>query len=166
MSELNKENNKNSFQWLWVAIALQKWRHNTAKQQISSAKKTEAHEKHISKRLNILQPLQWIHEYRYQKWKCQKIKRLRHRRKMLVYLPSQSLQWEQAQQNQSCFWMQHKISKKITKQRTYIRSGLTNQVIRLLIRFRQELIAQMANIKWMFNQFRVPEKQQNFIRFL
>ena len=124
--ELNKEKNKNSFQSLWVAIALQKWRHNTAKQQISSATKTEPPEKHISKRLNILQPLQGIHEYRNEKWKCQKSKRLCHRRKMLVYPPSRSLQWKQAQQIKSCFWMQHRISRKITKQRTYIRSGLTN----------------------------------------
>ena len=30
-SELNEQNNKNGFQSLWVAIALQKWWHNIAK---------------------------------------------------------------------------------------------------------------------------------------
>ena len=43
---------------------------------------------------------------------------------------------------------------------------LTNQIIGVLIRFRQEPIAIMANIESMFYQVRVPEKHQNFLRFL
>ena len=41
---------------------------------------------------------------------------------------------------------------------------LTNQIIGVLIRFRQEPIAIMADIESMFYQ--VPEKHQNFLRFL
>ena len=43
---------------------------------------------------------------------------------------------------------------------------LTNQIIGVLIRFRQEPIAIMADIELMFYQVRVPEKHQNFLRFL
>ena len=52
-----------------------------------------------------------------------KISWLCRRRKMLVYLPSRSLQWDQAQRNESCFWLQHIISRKIAKQWTYVRFG-------------------------------------------
>ena len=43
---------------------------------------------------------------------------------------------------------------------------LTNQIIGVLIRFRQEPIAIMADIESMFYQVRVPGKHQNFLRFL
>ena len=43
---------------------------------------------------------------------------------------------------------------------------LTNQIIGVLIRFRQEPIAIMADIESMFYQVCVPEKHQNFLRFL
>ena len=43
---------------------------------------------------------------------------------------------------------------------------LTNQIIGVLIRFRQELIAIMPDIESMFYHMCVPEKHQNFPRFL
>ena len=43
---------------------------------------------------------------------------------------------------------------------------LTNQITGVLIRFRQEPIAIMADIESMFYQVRVPEKHQNVLRFL
>ena len=92
-------------------------------QQISSATKTKALEKQISKKPNILQPLQGIHEHPNEKRICQKINWHHHRRKMLIYSSSRSIQQEQAQQNKSCFWLQHRISRKISKQWTYARSG-------------------------------------------
>ena len=44
-------------------------------------------------------------------------------KKMLVYPQSKSLQWGEAQQNKSCFRQQQRISKNITKQWAYVRSG-------------------------------------------
>ena len=41
---------------------------------------------------------------------------------------------------------------------------LTNQIIGVLIRFRQEPIAIVADIELMYYQVRVPEKHQNFLR--
>ena len=43
---------------------------------------------------------------------------------------------------------------------------LTIQIIGVLIRFRQELIAIMADIESMFYQVHEPEKHQNFLTFL
>ena len=79
---------------------------------------------------------------------------------MLVYPLSRSLQWEQAQKNKSCFWLQHGISRKITKQRTYAKSSLNNQITGVLIRFRQEPIAIMADIKLMFDQVHVQKNNK------
>ena len=43
---------------------------------------------------------------------------------------------------------------------------LTNEITGVLIRFKREPIAIMADIESMFYQVRVPEKHQNFLRFL
>ena len=45
-------------------------------------------------------------------------------------------------------------------------SDLTNQLVGVLIRFRVELVAFMANIQAMFYQVKVPEKHRSFLRFL
>lgn len=43
---------------------------------------------------------------------------------------------------------------------------LTNSLIGVLIRFRKEPVAVMADIQAMFHQVRVPDKHVNFLRFL
>ncbi|XP_035989441.1 uncharacterized protein LOC118561455 [Fundulus heteroclitus] len=43
---------------------------------------------------------------------------------------------------------------------------LTNSVVEVLVRFRQEPIAIMADIQAMFHQVYVPEKHRDFLRFL
>ena len=43
---------------------------------------------------------------------------------------------------------------------------LTNGLIGVLVRFRQERIALMCDVEKMFHQFRVDEKDRNYIRFL
>ena len=43
---------------------------------------------------------------------------------------------------------------------------LTNQVVGVLTRFREEHITYMANIEAMFHQVRVPENQRSLLRFL
>ena len=43
---------------------------------------------------------------------------------------------------------------------------LTNQIIGVLIRFRQESIAIIADMELMFYQEHVPEKHQSFLRFI
>ena len=45
-------------------------------------------------------------------------------------------------------------------------SGLTNQLIGVLIRFREEHVAIMADIDAMFYQVKVAEKHRSFLRFL
>ena len=44
----------NKTRMVWLSIALQKWWHNTAKKQMSSAKKIEAFEKHYKEFMNTL----------------------------------------------------------------------------------------------------------------
>ena len=43
---------------------------------------------------------------------------------------------------------------------------LTNQLVGVLLRFREEPVAVMADIEAMFHQVRVPERFQNYLRFL
>ena len=43
---------------------------------------------------------------------------------------------------------------------------LTNQLVGVLLRFREEPVAVMADIEAMFRQVRVPERFQNYLRFL
>ena len=43
---------------------------------------------------------------------------------------------------------------------------LTNQLVGVLIRFREEHIAYMADIEFMFYLVRVPENQRSLLRFL
>lgn len=43
---------------------------------------------------------------------------------------------------------------------------LTNSLIGILIKFRQELVALMADIKAMFHQVKVSEKHVDYLRFL
>ena len=43
---------------------------------------------------------------------------------------------------------------------------LTNQIIGVLLRFREEPIAVTGDIEAMFHQVKVPEKQRNYLRFL
>ena len=43
---------------------------------------------------------------------------------------------------------------------------LTNQLVGVLTRFREEHIAYMADIEAMFHQVRVPENQRSLLRFL
>lgn len=43
---------------------------------------------------------------------------------------------------------------------------LTNSLIGVLLRFRQEEVAFMADVESMFHQVRVPEKERDFLRFL
>ena len=43
---------------------------------------------------------------------------------------------------------------------------LTNNLIGVLLRFREETVAFMADIKAMYHQVRVPEKQADYLRFL
>ena len=43
---------------------------------------------------------------------------------------------------------------------------LTNQVVGVLTRFREEHITYMANKEAMFHQVRVPENQRRLLRFL
>ena len=42
----------------------------------------------------------------------------------------------------------------------------TNTLVDVLLRFRQEPVAFMADVEGMFLQVKVPEKQRNFLRFL
>ena len=44
-------------------------------------------------------------------------------------------------------------------------SDLTNQFVRILLRFREGRVAFMEDIEAMFNQVRVPEEHSNFLRF-
>ena len=95
-----------------------------------------------------------------------KISWLCRRRKMLVYLPSRSLQWDQAQRNESCFWLQHIISRKIAKQWTYVRFGFdqSNQWSVNQIRARTD-----CNNGWHrvdVSASVCSKKHQNFLRFL
>ena len=44
--------------------------------------------------------------------------------------------------------------------------NLANNVVDVLLRFRQEKVAVMADIQEMFHQVRVPEDQRDSLRFL
>ena len=46
------------------------------------------------------------------------------------------------------------------------RPDLTNSLIGVLVRFREEPVAFMGDIEAMFYQVRIPKDQRNFIRFL
>ena len=43
---------------------------------------------------------------------------------------------------------------------------LTNQIVGVLLRFRQEPITVTGDIEAMFHQVKIPEKQRNYLRFL
>ena len=43
---------------------------------------------------------------------------------------------------------------------------LTNQIVEMLLRFKEEPIAVTGDIKAMFHQAKVPEKERNYLRFL
>lgn len=43
---------------------------------------------------------------------------------------------------------------------------LTNNIVRVLTRFRQERVAFMTDVEAMFHQVRVPDCDQDFLRFL
>ena len=43
---------------------------------------------------------------------------------------------------------------------------LTDQIVRILLRFREDRVAFIPDIKAMFHQVRVPEERRNFLRFL
>ena len=46
------------------------------------------------------------------------------------------------------------------------RSDLTNQIVGVLLRSREEPIAVTGDIEALFHQVKVPEKQRNYIRFI
>ena len=43
---------------------------------------------------------------------------------------------------------------------------LTNQIVSILIRYREEKVAVMADVKSMYYQIQVPENQQTYLKFL
>ena len=44
--------------------------------------------------------------------------------------------------------------------------GLTNQIFSILIRFREEKVAAMADVESMYHQVQVSENQQTYLKFL
>lgn len=67
---------------------------------------------------------------------------------------------------QSCVWLFHIIQRQISQWRTTSSPDLANPLLGILLRFRQEQIAIMADIEAMYYEVREHEEHRDFLRFL
>ena len=152
ISKINEQNSKNGSWSLWVAIVLQTWLLNTAKQQISSAAKTEVLEKWISKKLNILQLVQGIHEYLNEKGIQPKINWVHHKGEMQVHTHHGVYNENKPSKIRVVFDCSTKYQGRSLNSELMSGLDLTNQISGVLIRFRKEPIAITADIESIFYQ--------------
>ena len=84
----------------------------------------------------------------------------------MVHPTSRGVPPKETGENMCSIRLLHKVSRRIPQQASSPWPDLTNKLIGVLSRFRQEPVALMSDIEAMFHQVRVSEWCRNFLRFL